>query len=69
MIEVTDEMKDLAKAAATAYVTGLKIIDMRESVEHFLDAYNYALKKIWNKEHKDMAIREFVSDINTDTQK
>ena len=47
MIEVTDEMKDLAKAAATAYVTGLKIIDMRESVEHFLDAYGIKSTKIW----------------------
>ena len=63
MIEVTDEMKELAKSAATAYVSGLKILDMKESVESFLDAYDYALKKIWNKQHKEMAIKEFASDI------
>lgn len=66
MIEVTSEMKDLAKAAATAYVTGLKLTDMRLSVEHFLDAYDYALKKIWNKQHKDMAIREFIDNSEND---
>lgn len=69
MIEVTDEMKDLAKAAATAYVSELKITNMRESVESFLDAYDYALKKIWNKHHKDMAIREFASDSINDIDK
>lgn len=69
MIEVTDEMKNLAKAAATAYVTGLKTVNMRESVESFLDAYDYALKKIWNKHHKDMAIKEFASDLTNDNNK
>jgi len=68
MIEVTEEMKDLAKAAATAYVTGLRTINMRDSVEQFLDAYDYALKKIWNKHHKDMAIKEFASDVSNDNE-
>lgn len=62
MIQVTEEMKDLAKAAATAYITGLKTTDMRDSIERFLDAYDYALKKIWNKQHKDESMREFVND-------
>ena len=62
MIKITAEMKDLAKAAATAYVTGLKVSDMENSVEIFLDAYDLAIKKIWLKEHKNISMREFNSD-------
>ena len=62
MVETTPEMKELAKAAATAYVTGLRIVDMKESVDSFLDAYNYALKKIWLRNHKENAMRDIVSE-------
>lgn len=62
MIKITDEMKELAKSAATAYVTGLKLNDMEESIETFLDAYDLAVKKIWLKEHKNISMREFNSD-------
>lgn len=62
MIETTPEMKDLAKAAATAYITGLGIADMKESVDSFLDAYSYAKKKIWLMEHKNAAMKDLVSN-------
>ena len=62
MIKITDEMKNLAKAAATSYVTGLKLTDMETSIETFLDAYDFAIKKIWLKEHKNMSMRELASD-------
>ena len=62
MIKITDEMKDLAKSAATAYVTNLKMSDMESSIETFLDAYDLAIKKIWLKEHKNISMRELISD-------
>lgn len=61
MIETTLEMKELAKSAATAYVTGLRLSDMKESVDSFLDAYNYAIKKIWLREHKNAAMKDLFS--------
>lgn len=62
MIETTPEMKELAKAAATAYVTGLKINNMEDSIDSFLDAYDYAIKKIWLREHKNAAMKDLISN-------
>ena len=66
MIKITAEMKDLAKAAATAYVTGLKVSDMENSVEIFLDAYDLAIKKIWLKEHKNISMMELSGETLVD---
>ena len=62
MIETTPEMKELAKSAATAYITGLRLNDMKESIDSFLDAYNYAIKKIWLREHKNAALKDLASN-------
>ena len=62
MVETTLEMKELAKAAATAYVSGLRLNDMKESIDSFLDAYNYAIKKIWLREHKNAAMKDLFSE-------
>lgn len=62
MIETTPEMKELAKSAATSYIIGLRLADMKESVDSFLDAYNYAIKKIWLREHKNAAMKDLVSN-------
>ena len=62
MIETTPEMKELAKSAATAYITGLRLSDMKESVDSFLDAYNYAIKKIWLREHKNAAMKDLFGE-------
>ena len=62
MVDITPEMKELAKAAATAYVTGQKIDDMEDSIDSFLDAYDQAIKKIWLREHKNAAMKDFISD-------
>ena len=61
MVDITPEMKELAKAAATAYVTGLKINNMEDSIDSFLDAYDQAIKKIWLREHKNVAMKDFIS--------
>lgn len=61
MVDITPEMKELAKAAATAYVTGQKINDMEDSIDSFLDAYDQAIKKIWLREHKNAAMKDFIS--------
>ena len=62
MVETTPEMKELAKAAASAYVSSLKINDMEDSIDSFLDAYDCAIKKIWLREHKNLAMKEFVTN-------
>lgn len=62
MVDVTPEMKELAKAAATAYVTGQKINDMEDSIDSFLDAYDQAIKKIWLREHKNAAMKDLISN-------
>lgn len=62
MVDITPEMKELAKAAATAYVTGLKINNMEDSIDSFLDAYDYAIKKIWLREHKNAAMKDLISN-------
>ena len=64
MIDITLEMKELAKAAATAYVTGVKFDDMEDSIDSFLDAYDQAIKKIWLREHKNAAMKEIISNDN-----
>ena len=61
MVETTPEMKELAKAAASAYMTSLKINDMEDSIDSFLDAYDCAIKKIWLREHKNVAMKEFIA--------
>ena len=43
--EVTNEMKELAKSAATAYLTSQKINDVDDAMDVFLDAYECAIKK------------------------
>ena len=60
--EVTMEMKDLAKSAATAYLTTQKINDVVDAVDIFLDAYECAIKKILLREHKVRAMKDFASD-------
>ena len=62
MVDITPEMKELAKAAATAYVTGQKINDMEDSIDSFLDAYDQAIKKIWLREHKNAAMKDLISN-------
>ena len=61
MVDITPEMKELAKAAATAYITGQKINDMEDSIDNFLDAYDQAIKKIWLREHKNAAMKDLIS--------
>lgn len=61
MVDITPEMKELAKAAATAYVISQKINDMEDSIDSFLDAYDQAIKKIWLREHKNAAMKELIS--------
>lgn len=38
-----EEIKDLAKAAATAYIMGAHIQDPKLAVDKFMEAYNYSL--------------------------
>ena len=61
MVELTDEMKELAKAAAESYAAGLKEQNVKQSVDSFLEAYDYALKKIWLRSHKENALKEITS--------
>ena len=58
MVEVTDEMKELAKAAATAYVSGLREQNSKQAIDCFLESYDYALKKIWLRSHKENAMKD-----------
>ena len=60
--EVTSEIKDLAKAAASAYLTSQKINDVDDAMDIFLDVYECAIKKIMLREHKNRALRDFASD-------
>ena len=62
MEEVTIEMKELAKSAATAYLTSQKTNDVDDAMDIFLDAYECAIKKIMLREHKVRALRDFASD-------
>ena len=62
MVDITPEMKELAKAAATAYITGQKINNMEDSIDSFLDAYDQAIKKIWLREHKNAAMKDLISN-------
>ena len=62
MEEVTIEMKELARSAATAYLTSQRIIDVDDAMDIFLDAYECAIKKIMLREHKNRALRDFASD-------
>ena len=61
MIEVTDEMKKIATAAANAYVSSLREQDPKKAVDCFLEAYDYALKKIWLRSHKESAMKDIRS--------
>lgn len=60
--EVTSEMKDLAKSAATAYLASQKINRVEDAMTIFLEAYDCALKKIILREHKVRAMRDFATD-------
>jgi hypothetical protein len=62
MVDITSEMRELAKAAATAYVTGIKFNNMEDSIDSFLDAYDHAIKKIWLREHKNAAMKDLISN-------
>ena len=62
MIEVTEEMKKMATAAANAYVSGLKETDAKKSVDSFLEAYDYALNKIWLRSHKENAMKDIIGE-------
>ena len=61
MVDITPEMKELAKLAATAYVSSLRINNMEDSIDSFLDAYDCAIKKIWLREHKNAAMKDLIS--------
>ena len=61
MLEITDEMKQMATTAAHAYVSSLKEKNAKKSVDSFLEAYDYALKKIWLRSHKENAMKDFRS--------
>jgi len=60
--EVTNEIKELAKSAATAYLTSQKINDVDDAMDVFLDAYECAIKKIMLREHKNRALRDFATE-------
>ena len=60
--EVSNEIKELAKSAATAYLTNQKINDVDDAMDIFLDAYECAIKKIMLREHKNRALRDFASE-------
>ena len=60
--EITNEIKELAKSAATAYLTSQKINDVDDAIDIFLDAYECAIKKIMLREHKVRALRDFAVD-------
>ena len=60
--EVTNEIKELAKSAATAYLTSQRINDVDDAMDIFLDAYECAIKKIMLREHKVRALRDFAND-------
>ena len=62
MEDVTIEMKELARSAATAYLTSQRINDVDDAMDIFLDAYECAIKKIMLREHKNRALRDFASD-------
>ena len=62
MEEVTIEMKELARSAATAYLTSQRINDVDDAMDIFLDAYECAIKKIMLREHKNRALRDFALD-------
>ena len=62
MEEVTIEMKELARSAATAYLTSQRINDVDDAMDIFLDAYECAIKKIKLREHKVRALRDFASE-------
>lgn len=62
MVDITSEMRELAKAAATAYVAGIKFNNMEDSIDSFLDAYDHAIKKIWLREHKNAAMKDLISN-------
>lgn len=62
MVEVTEEMKDLAKSAANAYLSGQKINDVDDAMDVFLDAYECAIKKIMLREHKNRALKDFATE-------
>jgi hypothetical protein len=62
MEEVTIEMKELARSAATAYLTSQRINDVDDAMDIFLDAYECAIKKVMLREHKVRALRDFASD-------
>ena len=59
MLEVKNEMKEMATSAANAYVSGLRETNAKQAVDSFLEAYDYALKKIWLRSHKENAMKDF----------
>ena len=69
MVELTEEMKELAKAAATGYVAGLGEQNAKQAVDHFLDAYDYSTKKIWLRSHKENALKDITSATISDEDK
>ena len=69
MIEINDEMKKIATAAANAYVSGLREPNAKKAVDSFLEAYDYALKKIWLRSHKESAMKDIRSADFEDDEK
>ena len=68
-MEITEEMKKMASSAANAYVSGLKERDAKIAVDSFLEAYDYALKKIWLRSHKENAMKDIRSANFDDEEK
>ena len=65
-----EEIKDLAKAAATAYIMGAHIQDPKLAVDKFMEAYNYSLAnslKALNSQNQ--SFQEFGSEENSNEAK
>ena len=43
-----EEIRELAKAAASSYLAGAHIVDPKLAVDKFTEAYTYAMKKFLN---------------------
>ena len=63
-----EEIKELAKAAATAYIMGAHIQDPKEAVDKFMQAYNYSLRNSLDA-LKQSNMSEFGTEENTNAAK
>ena len=47
-----EEMSDLAKAAAHSAIISVGMPNEQYAVEHYLEAYEYAMKKLYEKQQQ-----------------